>query len=270
MDLPVDVSSFLYASCQSSALGALALSIRRRIQLLQWPTESFMKSQWLSILMVATVWLCASLLNTISIWGKSNNVPCYLDSYAIGLHRTASAALSGAVLAATGYVFAQLLRHTVRIHQYERDQQERNLIRRGDFNEQPSRLPCPAKRHYFIQMAMRMRDLAIQDEAEERLRLEERQIHNTIVTLLAILLTLKVPLYIVTTVGLFHPFLDPQPFRMWTLAVIQLSSLIKPFVCVGMSKSFRQSVIHLFPFTQSLPCCKMTLQTPDVIRMNRI
>ncbi len=259
-------------SSQSSILGVLVIGIKWWMQLIQWNTNSSTRSKRISVIMVVIAWLCAFLMTAISlIWRKAvNNEPCYLDFYLLGLPRSLFVAVSGAVLLATAYFFVQFLRYTIRMCQYEREKLARNLIRRADFREQLPRLPCPAERHSFIETMMRTRDLAIQDEAEERERLEDVQVHNTIVVLMVVLMILWLPLHIVAFIQLFHPLLDAEAFRMWTLAAMQLNSLMKSSVCLWVSKWLRQSVAGLFSSIQTRSCCKVGLQPEDIIRMYRI
>ncbi len=220
------ILSFGLQCLLASVLGILVVSLKRWLQIIHWNTCSIANRMKGAMVMVAIAWLCSSLMGvSVAIWRKPGPYSsCYLDFCLTDAHQLVIKVILLFAIAAIVFLCGSLLRHTVK----------------------------------RLQAVHAVAGETV--DSLERARQEDRRIHNTIVMLIAVLMSLWLPHIIITIIPRTRDAIDQYNLRIWSLAMLQLNSLVNPFIYVWRSRSFRDALFALIPNRECLQGTTPNLQ----------
>ncbi len=217
-------------SLLSAVFGVLVVSAKRWGQVVHWGSACWsLSSRAGSLVLVGGAWFCSSLLAvTILIWGKAGDTGrCAMDA-CLGLaHRVGLNIVAILAIVASSVFCLNLLR-------------------------------------YIVHTRKAVHTMAPTTDALQRARQEERRLHTTIVTVVVILVSLWLPYVLVTSIPNLKDTLDRCELRVWALVLIQLNSLVNPFIYAWRSRAYREAFVGLLPSRNSLPCYRNRIN-PDVV-----
>ncbi len=214
--------AFATHSALASVLGILVISVKRWGQIVHWNSCHQMSRMKGTMALITGAWGCSFLLSiSVMASGKSeNSTTCSLDFYLETPHRITLNMIAIFAIAVNAFFCFKLLHHAVKT---------RRAV------------------HPHAQTAA----------ALERARQNERRLHNTIVIIITILVSLWLPYLILTAIPhLKDTRMKYELVRIWGLALMQMNSLLNPFIYGWRSKSFRDSLLALLPTRGNLSCCR--------------
>ncbi len=185
-------------------LAVLVISIQRWQQVARWNTCQFMNATKLALVMIASAWGCSTVqLACIVIWASKERFPrCTLQFYLQDPHRITLSTFIPLAVAINVFFCLNLLRYAVK---------SRRAV------------------HPHSQTA----------DVLERARQRELRLHYTVIIIIAVLVFVWLPCTCLLYFGNnFKETLQTYDLvRLWGLLLVQLNSLVNPFIYTWRSKS---------------------------------
>ncbi len=210
------VLSFATFSGLASMVAILLVGFKRWTQVVQKQTFLCLHGVRGTLMLLAGGWaICGAF--AISVLLKNNSgtyTVCSLDFYTEPLHRLTLNVFAGGTMMGNAFFCVMLLQHAIRV------------------------------RRRVENVSQTTTDVGTSTA-------DDRKLHNTILMLVAILLVMWLPYLAVTAIPQLNSSLDRYELvRVWGLALIQMNSLVNPFIYAWRSQHFRQTLKSLFRKTE--------------------
>ncbi len=207
------ILSFATFSALASMVAILLVGFKRWTQVVQHQTFLCLHSLRGTLMLFAGGWaVCGTLAMSVILKNNSGTYTvCSLDFYIQPLHRVTLNMIAAATIMGNAFFCVMLLRHAI-------------TARR--------RVQNISQTATYVGACAREAD--------------ERKLHNTILMLVTILLAMWLPYLAVTAIPQLKKSLDRYELVRPTLALIQLNSLVNPFIYAWRSRHFRQTLKSLF------------------------